>query len=76
VLNYKIGRLTQMGVWEVVKLPEGKKAIPYSEIFRDKRGPEGNVEVQQARIVVGGHKQIEGLDYSETFYAAAQMPPV
>jgi hypothetical protein len=35
-----------MGVWEIVKLPEGEKAIPYSKIFRDKRGPDGNVKVQ------------------------------
>jgi hypothetical protein len=40
--DYEISQLTQMGVWEVVKLPE---AIPYSEMFRDKRGPKGNVEV-------------------------------
>jgi hypothetical protein len=74
--DYEISRFTQMGVWEIVKVPEGKKAIPYSEPFRDKRGSEGNVKVQRARIVVGGHKQIEGIDYGETLSAVAKMSSV
>jgi hypothetical protein len=40
----EIGQLMQMGVWEIVKFPEGEKMIPYSEIFRDQRGPDGKVE--------------------------------
>jgi hypothetical protein len=74
--KYEIGRLEKMGVWEIVDLPKGQKAIPYSEVFRDKRGPDGVIEARRARIVAGGHRQIEGVDYDETFAAAAKMPSV
>ena len=74
--EYEIGRLEKMGIWKVVELPEGEKAIPYSEVFKDKRGPQGNIETRRARIVAGGHKQVEGIDYGETFAAAAKMPSV
>jgi hypothetical protein len=74
--EYEIGQLEKMGVWEIVDLPEGEKAIPYSEVFKDKRGPDGEIEVKRARIVAGRHKQVKGIDYSETFAAATKMPLV
>ena len=74
--EYEIGRLEKMGVWEIVDLPKGSKAIPHSEVFKDKRGPDGNIEVRRARIVAGGHKQIQEIDYTDTFSAAAKMPSV
>jgi hypothetical protein len=74
--DYSIRQLEKMGVWEIVDLPEGEKAIPHSEIFQDKCGPDGEIEVRRVRIVTGGHKQIKGIDYGETFSATAKMPLV
>jgi hypothetical protein len=74
--EYEIGQLEKMGVWEIVDLPKGERAIPYSEVFKEKRGPAGEIDVRRARIVAGGHKQVEGIDYTETFAAAAKMPSV
>jgi Reverse transcriptase (RNA-dependent DNA polymerase) len=41
-----------------------------------KRGPDREVQSYRVRIVAGGHKQIEGVNYTETFLAAAKMPTV
>jgi Reverse transcriptase (RNA-dependent DNA polymerase) len=50
--------------------------IPCSEITRVKRGPNGEIQSYRVRIIAGGQKQIEGVNYTETFSAAAKMPTV
>ena len=45
-------------------------------MVRVKQGPDGEVQSYRVRIVAGGHKQIEGVNYTETFSAAAKMPMV
>jgi hypothetical protein len=65
-----------LGTWEIVDLPPEAKAIPRSVVFKEKIGPDGNVETRRARVVAGGHKQTYGVDYNETFAAAAKMPSV
>jgi hypothetical protein len=50
--------------------------IPCSAVTRVKQGPNGEVQSYRARIVAGGHKQVEGVNYTETFSAAAKMPTV
>ena len=51
-------------------------AIPCSEVIRVKRGPNREVQSYRVRIIAGGHRQVEGVNYSETFSAAAKMPTV
>jgi hypothetical protein len=72
-LEYKISQLEKLGTWEIVDLPQGHMAIPCNEVVRVKRGPDGKVQSYRVRIVAGGHKQVEGVNYSETFSAAAKM---
>ena len=60
----------------VEDLPPGQTAIPCSEVVKVKRGPNGEVQSYRVRIVAGGHRQVEGINYTETFYAAAKMPTV
>ena len=57
-------------------LPTGQTAIPCSEVMRVKRGLDGNVQSYRVQIVAGGHRQVEGVNYTETFSAAAKMPMV
>ena len=75
-LEYKISQLEKLGTWVVVDLPAGHTAIPCSEVVRVKRGPDGEVQSYRVRIVAGGHEQIEGVNYTETFSAATKMPMV
>ena len=75
-LEYEINQLEKLGTWEVVSLPPGHTAIPCSEVVKVKRGPDGEVQSYRVRMVAGSHKQIKGVNYTETFSAAAKMPMV
>ena len=75
-LQYEIRQLEKLRTWEVVNLPPGQSAIPCSEVVRVKRGPNGEVQSYQVRIVAGGHRQVKGINYNKTSSAAAKMPTV
>jgi len=75
-LDYKISQLEKLGTWVLVDLPKGEPVIPCTEVLKEKRGPTGEVETYRVRVVAGGHKQVEGINYTETFSAAVKMPSV
>ena len=54
-------------VWELVKLPEGRKAIGCKWIFKTKVDGDGNIERYKARLVAQGFTQKFGVDYDQTF---------
>lgn len=54
-------------------LPAGQTAIPCGEVVKVKRGPNGEVQSHRVRIIAGGHRQVEGVNYTETSSAAAKM---
>jgi Reverse transcriptase (RNA-dependent DNA polymerase) len=75
-LDYEIGQLEKLGTWVVEDLLEGQTAIPCNKITQVKCGPDGQVQGYRVRIVAGDHRQVEGVDYTETFSVAAKMPTV
>jgi hypothetical protein len=54
--------------WELVHLPEGKKAV-----FIVKQTLEGKMDMYKARLVAKGYSQIYGIDYDETFAPMTKM---
>jgi Reverse transcriptase (RNA-dependent DNA polymerase) len=75
-LQYEINQFEKLGAWEVKDLPAGQTAIPCSEVIKVIRGPNGEVQSYRVRIVAGGHRQTEGVNYTKMFSAAAKMPTV
>jgi hypothetical protein len=59
--------------WRLVQRPTNQPVIPSHFIYRTKRGPDGNIVKRKARLVAGGHKQVKGVNYDETFAAAAKI---
>jgi len=43
--DYEIGQLEKLHTWVIEDLPKGETAIPYSEVLREKPGPNGTTEV-------------------------------
>lgn len=54
-------------VWDLVKLPEGSKAISYKWVFKTKKDLKGSIKRYKARLVAKGFTQRECIDYKETF---------
>lgn len=53
--------------WDLVKLPDGCKAITNKWVFKRETDSAGKVERYKARLVARGCSQREGIDYVETF---------
>ena len=60
-------------VWELVKLPKGKKTIGCKWVYKRKVGVDGAVERHKACLVAKGYSQQYGLDYDETFSPVARF---
>ena len=68
--------LTENKTWELVKLPEGRKAIGCKWVFRVKYDGKGLVERFKGRLVAQGYSQKYGIDYDETFSPVARFSSI
>ena len=75
-LEYEIGQLEKLRTCVIEDLPKGHTVIPCSTVLKEKHGPDGEIMSYQVWIVAGRHKQVEGVNYSETFASMAKMPMV
>src|SRR3954468_17474742 len=63
-------------VWTLVDIPEDRKAVENKWIFKKKTDADGNVSVYKARLVTKGFRQIQGVDYEETFSPVAMIKSI
>jgi hypothetical protein len=66
----------KLGVFVVGTLPPGRKALPSRWVFALKSDKDGYVERFKARLVAGGHRQIEGIDYTESFAPVVRIQSI
>ncbi len=69
-MGKEIEELEEHETWNVMEksdVPEGANIIPSTWAFKIKRTPSGEVRKFKARFCVRGDKQIEGVDYFETY---------
>ena len=59
--------MTSNGIWNLVELPDGAKAIGCKWVFKTKKDSLGNIERYKTRLIAKGFAQKEGIDYKETF---------
>src|SRR3954466_4831312 len=60
-------------VWDLVIPPEGVKPIAYKWIFKRKTYTDGNVTIHKARLVAKVFRQVQGVDYNETYSPVAML---
>jgi hypothetical protein len=63
-------------VWTLVDIPSNHKAVENKWIFKKKTDADGNVTVYKARLVAKGFRQIQGVDYDETFSPVAMLKSI
>src|SRR4051812_1174770 len=75
-MKSEIGSMYENQVWTLVDLPYGQKAVENKWIFKKKTDAGGNVTVYKALLVAKGFRQIQGVDYDETFSPVAKLKSV
>ena len=65
-MQEELESLSDTNTWTLVERPKDKNVIPGKWVYKVKTQADGSLE-NKARYVATGFKQIEGIDYSETF---------
>ena len=75
-MKSEMGSIYKNKVSTLVNLPDDRQAIENKWIFKKKTGADGNVTVYKARLVAKGYRQVQGVDYDETFSPIAKLKSV
>ncbi|CAI7916445.1 unnamed protein product [Closterium sp. NIES-54] len=66
-MESELKSIEENGMWELVELPEGHKAITSKWLFKIKSDADGKIERYKSRLVAKGYQQKEKVDYKELF---------
>src|SRR6187401_1996561 len=75
-MKSEIESMYENKVWTFVDLPDDRHAIENKWIFKKKTDADGNVTIYKARLVAKGYRQVQGIDYDETFSPVAMLKSV
>ncbi|GKE96769.1 ribonuclease H-like domain-containing protein, partial [Tanacetum coccineum] len=75
-MNQEMNALLRNSTWEMVELPESRKAIGSKWIYKIKFRSSGEMDRYKARLVAQGFGLKEGIDYEETFSPVVKMVTV
>ncbi|CAI7851294.1 unnamed protein product, partial [Closterium sp. NIES-53] len=66
-MESELKSIEENGTWDLVELPEGRKAITSKWLFKIKSDADGKIERYKSRLVAKGYQQKEKVDYKELF---------
>ncbi|CAI7880050.1 unnamed protein product [Closterium sp. NIES-54] len=66
-MESELKSIEENGTWELVELPEGRKAITSKWLFKINSDADGKIERYKSRLVAKGYQQKEKVDYKELF---------
>ena len=72
-MQEEIEALYKNKTWDLVSLPQGRKAMGNKRVYKIKRDANNQVERYRARLVVKGYAQKEGIDFNEIFSLVVQL---
>ena len=66
-IDKELKQIEDQRVWELVELPEGRRAVSSKWVLTVKTKPDGTTEKLKARLVARGFSQTQGEDYDLTW---------
>ncbi|CAI7866111.1 unnamed protein product [Closterium sp. NIES-53] len=66
-MESELKSIDENGTWELMELPEGRKAITCKWLFKIKSDADSKIERYKSRLVAKGYQQMEKVDYKELF---------
>ncbi|CAI7897223.1 unnamed protein product [Closterium sp. NIES-53] len=66
-MESELKSIEENGTWELVELPEGRKAITSKLLFKIKSDADGKIERYKSRLVAKGYQKKKKVDYKELF---------
>ena len=75
-MKSEIESMYENQVWNLVDPPEGMVPIECKWILKKKTNDDGNVSIYKAWLVTKGFRQIQGIDYDETFSTVVMLKSV
>ena len=74
-MKSEMGSMYENKLWTLVDLPDDRQAIENKWIFK-KTDADDNITVYKAQLVAKGFRQVQGVDYDETFSPVAMLKSV
>jgi len=75
-MRSKIDSMGGNQVWNLVDLPDGVRPIECKWIYKKKKDMDGNVHVYKARLIAKGIREVQGIDYDETFLPVVMLKSI
>ena len=72
-MKSEIPSMYENKVWTLMDFPNDRQAIENKWIFKRKTDADSSVTVYKARLVAKGFRQVQGIDYDETFSPLAML---
>lgn len=76
VMRSEIDSMGENQVWNLVDPPDGVRPIECKWIYKKKKDMDENVHIYKARLVAKGFRQVQGVDYDETFSPVAMLKSI
>ncbi|GKD82454.1 retrovirus-related pol polyprotein from transposon TNT 1-94, partial [Tanacetum coccineum] len=69
-------QLKRLDVWELVPRPDGKNIIAVKWLWKNKNDAENIVIRNKSSLLIKGYKQVEGIDFEESFDLVAHLEAI